>query len=101
MNIIKRLRRLGAVLAGLGVAMAALASAAQASTAMFPLPGNGGPGGGEASDPSPVTRTVVVGGMPGWQIALIAVAAAIVAAGTALLIERTRSARRRLITVPA
>jgi biopolymer transport protein ExbB/TolQ len=33
--------------------------------------------------------------MPGWQIALIAVAAALVTAIAAVLIERSRTARRR------
>jgi len=100
MSIIKHLRRFGAVLAGLGVAMTALAGAAHASTTMIPVPGYGGPGGGTASGPSPVIHTVV-GGMPGWQIALIAVAAAIIAASMAVLLERTRSARRRLTAMPA
>ena len=52
-----------------------------------------GPGG----TPAPVTvvRTVVVGGMPGWQIALIAVVAALFTAIAAVLVERSRTARRR------
>ena len=97
MNIIKRSHRFGVVLASFGLAMAALAGAAQASTAMIPVP----PGGGGVSDPSPIVRTVVVGGMPGWQIALIAIAAGLVAAGMAVFLERARSARRRLTTMPA
>lgn len=95
MSIIKRLRGFAAVLAGLGLAMAAFASAAQASVAMIPLPGGG------VSDTAPVVRTVVEGGMPGWQIALIAAGAALVAAGAAVLLERARSARRTPVTVPA
>jgi anti-sigma-K factor RskA len=39
-------------------------------------------------------RTVVVGGMPGWQIALIAIAAAVVTAAVAVLLDRTRATRR-------
>ena len=60
------------------------------------IPGGGG-GGAPAPDPGPVTvvHTVVVGGMPGWQIALIAVVAALVTAFAAVLVERTRIARRR------
>ena len=42
-----------------------------------------------------MVHTVVVGGMPGWQIALIAVVAALVTACAAVLVERTRIARRR------
>jgi hypothetical protein len=39
-------------------------------------------------------HTVIIGGMPGWQIALIAVAAAVVAAAAAVLLDRARAARR-------
>ena len=42
-----------------------------------------------------MVHTVVVGGMPGWQIALIAVVAALVTAIAAVLVERSRTARRR------
>jgi hypothetical protein len=37
---------------------------------------------------------VVAGGMPGWQIALIAIAAAAVAAAAAVILDRARAARR-------
>ncbi len=95
MNIITRLRRFAAVLAGLGVMMAAFAAAAaaaSASTGMFP--DNGGVDGG--AGPVPVPQAVAVGGMPGWQIALIAIGAAVAAAVTAVLLDRMRSARRQL-----
>jgi hypothetical protein len=46
-----------------------------------------------------VTRTVVVGGMPGWQIALIAAGAALLAATLAVLADRVRAAHHR--TAPA
>jgi hypothetical protein len=39
--------------------------------------------------------------MPGWKIAVIAVAAALVAAVAAVLFDRARAARRRLIASPA
>ena len=48
----------------------------------------------EAPGPVPV-HTVVVGGLPGWQIALIAVAATLVAATVAVLVNRARAARRK------
>jgi hypothetical protein len=94
MRIIKSLSRLGIVLASLAVVAVGFASGASASTAVIPV---GGGGGAPAPDPGPVTvvRTVVVGGMPGWQIALIAVVAALVTAGAAVLVERARFARRR------
>jgi hypothetical protein len=104
-SIIKKLSGLGALLAVLGVVTAALAGVASPSTALIPLPGGtgAGPGGtGVVTSPEPVVRTVVVGGMPGWQIALIAVVAALVAAVAAVLADRIiRSARRRPLSEPA
>jgi hypothetical protein len=46
-------------------------------------------------------HTVVVGGMPGWQIALIAVVAALLAATAAVLAYRAWAARRRPVTAAA
>jgi hypothetical protein len=94
MRIIKSLSGLGVVLAGLAIAAVSFAGGASASTAVIPV---GGGSGAPAPDPGPVTvvHTVVVGGMPGWQIALIAVVAALVTAFAAVLVERTRMARRR------
>ncbi len=95
MRIIKRFRRLGAIAAGLGSAVLAFALAAPAAIATIPPP----PGGaGGSVQPAPVVRTVVVGGMPGWQIALITIGVAIVTAATAVLVDRARAARQRLIT---
>jgi hypothetical protein len=37
--------------------------------------------------------TYVTGGMPGWQIALIAIGAALAGAAVALLLDRARAAR--------
>jgi len=92
MRIIKGLTRLGVVLVSLAAVAVGLAGGASASTTMIP----GGDGSG-APDPGPVTvvHTVVVGGMPGWQIVLIAVVAALVTAFAAVLAERARIARRR------
>ena|SRR6516165_1099333 len=94
MRTIKSLSGLGVVLAGLVVVAVSFAGGASASTAVIPV---GGGSGAPAPDPGPVTvvHTVVVGGMPGWQIALIAVVAALVTAFAAVLVERTRMARRR------
>jgi hypothetical protein len=39
--------------------------------------------------------------MPGWQIVLIAVGAALLAATVAVLLDRARSARRNTITAAA
>jgi hypothetical protein len=94
MRTIKSLSRLGVVLASLAVIAVSFASGASASTTMIPV---GGSGGAAAPSAGPVTvvRTVVVGGMPGWQIVLIAAVAALVTAFAAVLVERTRMARRR------
>ena len=65
-----------------------------ASAAMIPVPGGGGAASPDAG-PVTVVRTVVVGGMPGWQIVLIAAVTALVTAFAAVLVERARVARRR------
>jgi biopolymer transport protein ExbB/TolQ len=44
--------------------------------------------------PPPAIHTVVTGGMPGWQITLIATGAALFAAVVAVLLDRVRAARR-------
>ena len=46
--------------------------------------------------PAPVTtiRVITVGGTPGWQITVIAVAAALTAAVAAVLLDRARASRR-------
>jgi hypothetical protein len=97
---IRRIRRFATLPAGLGVALAALA-AAPAAFAMR-LPPSGGSG---VSSPLPqtrtVTHTVVVGGMLGWQIALIAVGAALLAATVAVLLDRARGSHRTAITAAA
>ena len=100
MTIIRRFRRFAALLAGLGVALVTLA-AAPAAFAMR-LPPSGGPGVSPAlPQVTTVTRLVVVGGMPGWQIALIAVGAALLAATVAVLLDRARGSRRTAITAAA
>ena len=65
-----------------------------------------GPGPGSLPRPWAQRRrrsrsTVVVGGMPGWQITLIAVVAALFAATVAVLADRARSARRKAIAATA
>ena len=89
MKLISYWRQVAIVLTGLGVSLAVLAGAASASTGMLPPP--------EAdSGIAPAAPTVVVGGMPGWQIALIAVGAALAAAVIAVLVDRARAGRLRL-----
>jgi hypothetical protein len=112
MKPIRRIRRLAAALAGLACAWLGLAIAAPAAFAALrvPPPGSGPPGigvlheppGGNKHPPLPLghvtgpvyqIRTVVVGGMPGWRIALIAAAAALFAATVAVLLDRARTRR--------
>src|ERR1700748_171923 len=55
------------------------------------------PPGGPAGPAQPLrVHTIVTGGMPGWQIALIAIGAAILAAALAVTLDRARTAHRRL-----
>jgi hypothetical protein len=96
MGIIKNLSRLGALLGILGVIAAGFASTASASTTMIPVPGPPDTGSGTAGV---IVVHTVAGGMPGWQIAAIAVA--LVAAVAAVLVDRVLEARRRLIATPA
>ena len=95
MNRIYHIRRLAGVLAGLaGFLVSFGASAPAAFATHVPPPG----AGGHAPPPDPAT--VVAGGMPGWQIALIAVGAALLAATLAVLLDRAR-ARRHGVTTTA
>ena len=91
---VARLRRPAVALAAITCSVlvsAGLIPAAWASTNMIPLP----PGGGPApAVPAPAVRVVTTAGMAGWQITLIAVGAALVAAAAALLLDRARAARR-------
>ena len=93
MRIIKGLTRLLAVLTGLGAIALGFAASASAATTVIPV---GDSAGSPAPAPATVVRTVVVGGMPGWQIAVIAAAAALIAAVAAVLADRNRATRRRL-----
>ena len=119
MNPIRYLRRLAAAVAGLACAWLGLAVAAPAAFAAVrvPPPVAGSPGitvlhnppGWNKHPPVPPVhqpvhvpvQTVVVGGMPGWQIALIAIGAALLAATAALLAYRAWTARRHPVTAAA
>ena len=98
MGSIKNLSRLGALLAILGVIAAGFASTASASTTMIPVPG---PPDSESGTAGVIVVHAFAGGMPGWQIAAIAIAAALVAAVAAVLVDRILEGRRRLLATPA
>jgi hypothetical protein len=87
-SIMKHFRRLFAAAATLAGAVLMLAAAPAAFAMRVPPPGEQGGGA-----PAPVYITTG-GGMPGWQITLIAVGAALVAAATAVLLDRARVARK-------
>jgi polyferredoxin len=91
MNHIQRCLR---ALARQGRALLALAATTPAALASLPLP----PGNPNPAPPAAV-HPAVTGGMPGWQITLIAVAAALVAAVAAVLLDRART--RRHLAHPA
>jgi hypothetical protein len=91
---LKRARSLGGLLAGLGVLVTTLVASGGTALAMR-VPA---PSGGYVIQPPPTAPAV--GGMPGWQITLIAVGAALVAAVLAVAADRARSARGRLGAVP-
>lgn len=81
-----RLHRAGLVLAGIAVTLLNVAVTVPAlASSVRPLPPPGDPGTPPAHLVDPVVRTMVVGGMPGWQIALIAIVASAVAAAAAVL----------------
>jgi hypothetical protein len=92
-----RIRRYAAIMAGLLGTLVVFGGAAPAFAMILPGTGSG------VADPAPppvVVRTVVVGGTPGWQIALIAIGSALAAAAAAIIAERVRT-RRRLGATPA
>jgi hypothetical protein len=92
MNPTRHIRRALAVLAGLTAAVLALGAAPAFARLQPP-----DPAGYVAPAPVPAqVRTIVVGGMPGWQIALIAVGAALLAAALAVLADRVLAARRAI-----
>jgi len=101
MNRIRHIRGIAGVLAGLAAAL--LASGATPAFATLLPPERDGPAG--AIVPSGLhsvqVHTIVTGGMAGWQITLIAVGAALLAATAAVLLDRARAAHRKEITTAA
>ena len=87
-----RIRRIAAGLAGLAASVLVALTGATAALA-YPDPPMPGPA---APIQPPRVHTIVAGGMPGWQIALIAIGAAIFAAALAVTLDRARTAHRQL-----
>lgn len=91
----RHIRRYAAIAAGLIGTFAVFGATAPAFATLIPNSGNVD----SPASPAAVVRTVVVGGMPGWQIALIAAGSALIAA-TATVIAY-RAWQRRLAVMPA
>ena len=87
-----RLGRLATVLAAV---ISGLLASAAAATAAFANPIPIGDGGSVPITPVPpaTVRVVSTGGMAGWQVALIAVGAALIAAAAAVFLDRKRPGR--------
>lgn len=88
-----RIRRITVLLAGLTATLLTFAPAAFATR----VPAPGGLGGHPVKHPPIIPariHTVVLGGMPGWQITLIAAGTALLAAVLAVLLDRTLTGRR-------
>ena len=91
MNHVRRI--FFAAVATLATAVLALTASPAAFATRLPP---GGDGGTIAPPPPPVR--VIEGGMPGWQITLIAIGAALLAATAAVLLDRARATRRNAVT---
>jgi hypothetical protein len=93
MNPIRRIRRITAVLASLAAGLVAF-GATPAFAMRVPYPSDGSAPSAQVPAPAPV-RIIVAGGMPSWQIALIAAGAALLAAAVAVLAYRAWTTRRK------
>ena len=94
------IRRIAVMLAGLACALAVCAASAPAvfaSVSVLPPPVSPG----SYKYPPVQIHTVVIGGMPGWQITVIAAGAALLAAATAVLLDRARATRRHITATTA
>ena len=81
-------RRIAAALATLAGVVLTFTAATAAFAENVPPPGEG-----SGIAPPPV-RVLAESGMPGWQITLIALTAALVTAAAAVLLDRARAARK-------
>lgn len=92
-----RIRRTLAALATATGALLALTASSPAAFAVRVPPPDGPFGHPVKHAPTAPAHihTVVIGGMPSWQITLIAVGAALLAAALAVLLDRAWAARRR------
>jgi len=94
MNRIRSICRLAGILAGLGGTLLAVSATSPAALASHTPPFGGLV---ERGLMPPQAHVIVTGGMPGWQITLIAAGAAVLTATAAVILDRARAARRQLI----
>jgi hypothetical protein len=95
------LRRLAAVLGAVTGALLSFAAAPAAFASQIPVPSGGGAYGPVPGAAATFTRVITTGGTPSWQIALIALGAALVAAAAAVSLDRTLGRRRPVSAVIA
>ena len=89
-----RLRRITAALASAALGVLAWAAAVPAASARVIPVNDLGDYEPTRVTTGPTVRVITAGGMPGWQITVIAVAAALAAAAAAVFLDRTRASRR-------
>jgi hypothetical protein len=94
MNPTHHIRRLAGLLTVIAGALLAVSASAPAFARPVPPGGSYAPGSGSGSPALVRVHTIVAGGMPGWQITLIAIGAALAAATLAVLVYRAVTARR-------
>ena len=112
MNPNPTLRRAAGTLAG--IATAVLASPAAALAAASPRPARPAPAGSRPANWPPLppgwnkhpplpahAHAIASGGMPGWQVTLIAAAATLLVAAIAMTIYRVQAARQRATATAA
>jgi hypothetical protein len=93
------LRLITALAAVTGGVLAWAAAVPAASAAIIPVPGPAGAyGPASAAGSATPVRVITSGGMPGWQITLIAITTALVAGTAAVVLDRVRASRRATAT---
>jgi hypothetical protein len=93
-----RLHWITAVLAAAASGVLAEAAVPAASAATIPVPGPGAAYGPAPAALPALPQVITGGGMPGWQITLIVIVAALVAATAAVILDRARASRRTAST---
>jgi hypothetical protein len=94
MNTTRRIHHLIGILAAGACALLAFAAASPALAQTISVPHYGPPASVVPAQIPAQVHTVIAGGMPGWQITLIALAAALIAATAAVVLDRTRASHR-------